>query len=145
MRLIMPAWSSPVTTNTRDWSSCQERRQSCWLTLTSLLSSALEDSQAARHPPVQSWGKSQSEGELGFSSTARHSSRQSSISSLDTPLHRAWQVAVLRVGFRSVFSNELEVETEVAVEEVGVMMTARRKTVEMVAIILLSRWWLVID
>ena len=134
MRLIMPAWSSPVTTNTRDWSSCQERRQSCWPTLSSLLSSGLEDSQAARHPPVQTWGKSQREGELGSSSTSRHSSRQSSISSLDTPIHRAWQVAVIRVGFRRVFSSELEV----AVEDVGVKMRARRKTVEMVAIILLS-------
>ena len=119
----------------------QETRQSCWETVSSLLSSGLEESQAARHPPVQNWGKSQRDLEVGSSNTSRHSSRQSSISSLDTPEHRAWQVAVIKVGFRRVFSSEMEVE----VEEVGVMRTERRKTVEMVEIILLSGWLLVID
>ena len=157
-RLSFPPWSRPATTYTRlageegeegeVCSSAQERRQACWetLSLSSLLSS-LEESQAARHPPVQSRGKSQREVEDGSSSTSRHSARQSSISSLGSPAHRAWQVAVSKCGFSRLSSRGVELELEleeveavvVEAEEVGVMRTVRRKTVEMVIIMFSGR------
>ena len=141
MMLNIPLWSSPATRKTRleEEEEDQERRQSCWETLSSLLSSGLEESQAARQPPVQNWGKSQREVEVevGFSRSSRHSARQDSTSSLARPSHRAWQVAVIRLGSSRVSSSE--------VEEAGVMRTVRRKTGAMVIIFMLSGWLLVSD
>ena len=143
--LNIPPWSSPATRKTRleeeEEEEDQERRQSCWETLSSLLSSGLEESQAARQPPVQNWGKSQREVEVGSSRSSRHSARQDSTSSLARPPHRAWQVAVIRLGSSRVSSSEVE-----EVEEAGVMRTVRRKTVEVeMVIFMLSCWLLVSD